>query len=32
MAGASLTVVKADAEMLRLWDAPVVTPGLRWGA
>ncbi|MFZ8757876.1 dihydroxyacetone kinase subunit DhaK [Microbacterium sp. HMH0099] len=32
MAGASLTVVKADDEMLRLWDAPVVTPGLRWGA
>lgn len=32
MAGVSLTVVKADDEMLRLWDAPVVTPGLRWGA
>lgn len=32
MAGCSLTVVKADEEMLRLWDAPVVTPGLRWGA
>lgn len=32
MAGASLTVVKADDEMIRLWDAPVVTPGLRWGA
>jgi len=32
MAGASLTVVPADDEMLRLWDAPVVTPGLRWGA
>ncbi|MFF0911934.1 dihydroxyacetone kinase subunit DhaK [Microbacterium enclense] len=32
MAGASLTVVKADDEMLRLWAAPVVTPGLRWGA
>ena len=32
MAGASLTVVKADDEMLRLWDAPVTTPGLRWGA
>ncbi|MDQ1122797.1 dihydroxyacetone kinase subunit DhaK [Microbacterium trichothecenolyticum] len=32
MAGASLTVVKADDEILRLWDAPVVTPGLRWGA
>jgi phosphoenolpyruvate---glycerone phosphotransferase subunit DhaK len=32
MAGCSLTVVKADEEMVRLWDAPVVTPGLRWGA
>ncbi|MEU1972353.1 dihydroxyacetone kinase subunit DhaK [Microbacterium sp. NPDC019599] len=32
MAGASLTVVKADDELLRLWDAPVSTPGLRWGA
>ncbi len=32
MAGASLTVVRADEESLRLWDAPVVTPGLRWGA
>ncbi|MGP3535289.1 dihydroxyacetone kinase subunit DhaK [Microbacterium sp. RD1] len=32
MAGASLTVVRADDEMIRLWDAPVVTPGLRWGA
>ncbi|RKT33738.1 dihydroxyacetone kinase DhaK subunit [Microbacterium sp. AG1240] len=32
MAGIALTVVKADDELLRLWDAPVVTPGLRWGA
>lgn len=32
MAGCSLTVVKADDELIRLWDAPVVTPGLRWGA
>jgi dihydroxyacetone kinase-like protein len=31
MAGASLTVVKADDELLRLWDAPVHTAGLRWG-
>ncbi len=31
MAGASLTVVRADAEILGLWDAPVSTPGLRWG-
>ena len=22
---------KADPEVLRLWDAPVRTPGLRWG-
>ena len=32
MAGCSLTLVRADAELLRLWDAPVNTPGLRWGA
>ena len=32
MAGCSLTLLRADAEMLRLWDAPVQTPGLRWGA
>ena len=32
MAGASLTLLAADEEMLRLWDAPVSTPGLRWGA
>lgn len=32
MAGCSLTVLKADEEILRLWDAPVVTAGLRWGA
>ncbi|HKJ12020.1 MAG TPA: dihydroxyacetone kinase subunit DhaK [Ornithinimicrobium sp.] len=31
MAGASVTVVTADDEMVRLWDAPVNTPGLRWG-
>ncbi|MEI2779083.1 MAG: dihydroxyacetone kinase subunit DhaK [Tetrasphaera sp.] len=31
MAGCSLTLVRADDEMLRLWDAPVDTPGLRWG-
>ncbi|MBW3070246.1 MULTISPECIES: dihydroxyacetone kinase subunit DhaK [unclassified Actinomyces] len=31
MAGCSLTLVRADAELLRLWDAPVNTPGLRWG-
>lgn len=32
MAGATVTLLKADDELLRLWDAPVVTPGLRWGA
>lgn len=31
MAGCSLTLVRADEDMLRLWDAPVNTPGLRWG-
>ncbi len=31
MAGCSLTLLRADDEMLRLWDAPVETPGLRWG-
>jgi len=32
MAGVSITVCAADDELLRLWDAPVNTPGLRWGA
>lgn len=31
MAGCSLTVLKADDDLLKLWDAPVSTPGLRWG-
>ena len=31
MAGASVTLCRADEELLRLWDAPVSTPGLRWG-
>jgi phosphoenolpyruvate---glycerone phosphotransferase subunit DhaK len=31
MAGASVTICQADEELLRLWDAPVSTPGLRWG-
>jgi dihydroxyacetone kinase-like protein len=31
MAGCSLTVLRADDEILRLWDAPVNTAGLRWG-
>ena len=31
MAGISITLLKMDEELLRLWDAPVKTPGLRWG-
>ncbi len=31
MAGVSVTLCEADEEMLRLWDAPVRTPALRWG-
>jgi phosphoenolpyruvate---glycerone phosphotransferase subunit DhaK len=31
MAGCSLTLLKLDDELLRLWDAPVNTPGLRRG-
>jgi phosphoenolpyruvate---glycerone phosphotransferase subunit DhaK len=30
MAGASLTVTLLDDELKSLWDAPVVTPALRW--
>ncbi len=32
MAGTSITLLKMDADMLKLWDAPVKTPALRWGA
>ncbi|WP_153398372.1 dihydroxyacetone kinase subunit DhaK [Ornithinicoccus halotolerans] len=32
MAGCSVTLLRADEERVRLWDAPVNTPGLRWGA
>jgi dihydroxyacetone kinase-like protein len=32
MQGCSITLLKLDDEMLRYWDAPVDTPGLRWGA
>jgi dihydroxyacetone kinase-like protein len=32
MAGCSVTLLRADEELLSLWDDPVVTPGLRWGA
>jgi len=31
MAGFSITLVKADDELLSLWDDPVLTPALRWG-
>jgi phosphoenolpyruvate---glycerone phosphotransferase subunit DhaK len=31
MAGSSITLLKVDDELLSLWDAPVNTPGLRWG-
>jgi phosphoenolpyruvate---glycerone phosphotransferase subunit DhaK len=32
MAGCSITLLKLDDELTKLWDAPVKTPGLRWGA
>jgi dihydroxyacetone kinase-like protein len=31
MAGASLTLLELDDELVELWDAPVHTPALRWG-
>lgn len=31
MQGFSITLLKADDEILRFWDAPVRTPALRWG-
>jgi dihydroxyacetone kinase-like protein len=31
MAGSSVTLLKLDDELTRLWDAPVKTPALRWG-
>ena len=31
MAGASLTLLELDDELVKLWDAPVHTPALRWG-
>jgi phosphoenolpyruvate---glycerone phosphotransferase subunit DhaK len=31
MQGASVTILRLDDEKTRLWDAPVHTPGLRWG-
>jgi dihydroxyacetone kinase-like protein len=32
MAGVSLTLLALDDELIQLWDAPVHTPALRWGA
>jgi phosphoenolpyruvate---glycerone phosphotransferase subunit DhaK len=32
MQGCSITLLKLDDEMVRYWDAPVLTPGLRWKA
>jgi dihydroxyacetone kinase-like protein len=32
MQGCSITLLRLDDEMVRYWDAPVNTPGLRWGA
>jgi phosphoenolpyruvate---glycerone phosphotransferase subunit DhaK len=31
MAGCSITLLRLDDELTRLWDAPVSTAGLRWG-
>jgi dihydroxyacetone kinase-like protein len=31
MAGCSITLLRLDDELTRLWDAPVDTPALRWG-
>jgi len=32
MQGCSVTVLRLDDELTSLWDAPVHTPALRWGA
>ncbi len=32
MAGCSITLLKLDDQLQALWDAPVKTPGMRWGA
>ena len=32
MAGCSITLLRLDDELTQLWDAPVKTAGLRWGA
>ena len=31
MAGTSITLLKLDGQLTKLWDAPVHTPALRWG-
>jgi dihydroxyacetone kinase-like protein len=31
MAGCSVSLLKVDDEMLRLWDAPINTAAFRWG-
>ncbi len=31
MAGCSFTMLKMDEDLIKLWDAPVKTPGMRWG-
>jgi dihydroxyacetone kinase-like protein len=31
MAGTSITLLKLDRDLAKLWDAPVLTPALRWG-
>jgi dihydroxyacetone kinase-like protein len=31
MAGTSVTLLKLDDQLTKLWDAPVKTPALRWG-
>ncbi|HZU70355.1 MAG TPA: dihydroxyacetone kinase subunit DhaK [Ktedonobacteraceae bacterium] len=31
MAGCSITLLRMDDELIKYWDAPVHTPGLRWG-
>jgi len=31
MAGCSVTLLAVDDDLLSLWDAPVRTPGMRWG-
>jgi dihydroxyacetone kinase-like protein len=32
MAGCSITLLKLTDDFTKLWDAPVKTAGLRWGA